>query len=235
MRAKEFTRETIAPIAPVAPVATRPIDKVIAQTGQPAGPAGIDQTIADTPAKPATPYNQSALGTGIGKIGQGLSSLAKAQNPLGKFGSRFAYGLSQGANSALSSTPDALSKAGTSAAFAADVASQEKAEAPYKQAFNVFAGKSKIQDVDPALINQVSQILSSQYPDQAGWIDYVKKNTTPWDTKEHPLTGTDKDAAKRVNPNDVAAYLKTVSRGQKVNPTNNPEVDKLLKSAGIIQ
>ena len=93
MRAKEFTRETIAPI-----------DKLIAQTGRPSGPANIDQTIAATPAKPKTPYNQSALGTGIGKIGQGLSSLAK--NPLGKFGRRFAYGMSQGVKDS-----DALSNA----------------------------------------------------------------------------------------------------------------------------
>ena len=233
MRAKEFTRETIAPIAPVAPVATRPIDKVIAQTGQPAGPADINQAIAATPAKPATPYNQSALGTGIGKLGKGLSALAK--NPLGNFGSRFAYGMSQGVNSALSSTPDALSKAGTSAGFAADVANQEQAEAPAKQAFDVFAGRIRPEQVDPQLKTQVDRILKSQLPQQQGWIDHVRKNTTPWDATPHPEAGTAANAAKRVNPNDVAAYLKTVSRGQKVNPTNNPEVDKLLKSAGIIQ
>jgi len=232
MRAKEFTRETIAPIAPVAPVATRPIDKAIAQTGQPAGPAGIDQAIAATPAKPATPYNQSALGTGIGKIGQGLSALAK--NPLGKFGSRFAYGLSQGANSALSSTPDALSKAGTSAGFAADVAAQEKAEAPAKQAFDVFAGRIRPEQVDPQLKTQVDQILKSQVPQQQGWTDYVRKNTTPWDTTPHPEAGTAANAVKRVNPNDVAAYLKQISKGQKVNPTGNSEVDKLLKAQGLI-
>jgi hypothetical protein len=97
-----------------------------------------------------------------------------------------------------------------------------------------FAGKSKIQDVNPALINQVSQILSSQYPNQAGWIDYVKKNTTPWDTPKHPLTGTDANAQKRVNPNDVGPYLKTLSSGEKVNPTGNPNIDKLLKAQGLI-
>lgn len=231
MRAKEFTRETIAPIAPVAPVATRPIDKAIAQTGQPAGPAGIDQAIAATPAKPTTPYNQSALGTGIGKIGKGLSSLAK--NPLGSFGRRLAYGMGQGANSALSSTPDALSKAGTSAGFAADVAAQEKAEAPAKQAFDVFAGRIRPEQVDPQLKTQVDQILKSQLPQQQGWTDHVRKNTTPWDSAPHPEAGTATNAMKRVNPNDVAAYLKTVSRGQQVNATGNSEIDKLLKSAGI--
>ena len=213
-------------------MATRPIDKAIAQTGQPAGPAGIGQAIAATPAKPATPYNQSALGTGIGKIGQGLSSLAK--KPLGNFGSRLAYGLSQGANSALSSTPDALSKAGTNAAFAADKANLEKADAPDKQAFSVFAGTSKMQDVDPALYNQVRQILSSQIPQQQGWIDYVRKNTTPWDTTPHPEAGTAANAAKRVNPNDIVAYLKQNSRGQKLTATGNLEVDKLLKAQGLL-
>ena len=232
MRAKEFTRETIAPIAPVAPVATRPIDKVIAQTGRPAGPAGIDQTIAATPAKPTTPYNQSALGTGIGKIGQGLSSLAK--NPLGKFGSRFAYGMSQGVNSALSSTPDALSKAGTSAGFAADVANQEQAEAPAKQAFNVFAGIIRPEQVDPQLKTQVDQILKSQVPQQQGWIDHVRKNTTPWDTTPHPEAGTAANAAKRLNPRDIAAYLQQNSRGQKLTATGNLEVDNILKSQGLL-
>jgi hypothetical protein len=232
MRAKEFTRETIAPIAPVAPVATRPIDKAISQTGQPAGPADINQAIAATPAKPATPYNQSALGTGIGKIGKGLSSLAK--NPLGNFGSRFAYGMSQGVNSALSSTPDALSKAGTSAAFAADVATQEKAEAPAKQAFSVFAGQIRPEQVDPQLKTQVDQILKSQLPQQQGWIDHVRKNTTPWDTTPHPEAGTAATAAKRVNPNDIVAYLKQNSKGQKLTATGNLEVDKLLKAQGLL-
>jgi hypothetical protein len=232
MRAKEFTQETIAPIAPVAPVATRPIDKAIAQTGQPAGPADINQAIAATPAKPATPYNQSALGTGIGKIGQGLSSLAK--KPLGNFGSRLAYGLSQGASSALSSTPDALSKAGTSAGFAADVATQEKAEAPAKQAFSVFAGQIRPEQVDPQLKTQVDQILKSQLPQQQGWIDHVRKNTTPWDATPHPEAGTAANAAKRVNPNDIVAYLKQNSRGQKLTATGNLEVDKLLKAQGLL-
>jgi hypothetical protein len=234
MRAKEFTRETIAPIAPVAPVATRPIDKAIAQTGQTAGPAGIDQAIAATPAKPATPYNQSALGTGIGKIGQGLSSLAKAQNPLGKFGSRFAQGFSAGFKSTLSSAGDDLSKAGTNAAFAADVAAQEKAEAPAKQAFNVFAGIIGPEQVNPQLKTQVDQILKSQVPQQQGWLDHVKKNTTPWDTPKHPLTGTDANAQKRTNPNDIVAYLKQNSRGQKLTATGNLEVDKLLKAQGLV-
>jgi hypothetical protein len=137
MRAKEFTRETIAPIAPVAPVATRPIDKVIAQTGRPSGPAGIDQTIAATPAKPTTPYNQSALGTGIGKIGKGLSALAK--NPLGKVGRGFAQGFYSGLNSTISSPSD-----------------------------------------------------------------------------------------------DAGAYLKKISKGEKVNPTGNDEIDKLLKAQGLL-
>ena len=234
MRAKEFTRETIAPITPVAPVAARPIDKVIAQTGRPSGPTGISQAIAATPAKPATPYNQSALGTGIGKIGQGLRSLAKAQNPLGKFGSRLAYGLSQGANSALSSAGDDLSKAGTNAAFAADVAAQEKAEAPAKQAFDVFAGRIRPEQVDPQLKTQVDQILKSQIPQQQGWIDYVRKNTTPWDTTPHPEAGTAANAAKRVNPDDIVAYLKQNSRGQKLTATGNLEVDKLLKAQGLV-
>jgi hypothetical protein len=230
MRAKEFTRETIAPIAPVAPVATRPIDKAIAQTGQPAGPADINQAIAATPAKPATPYNQSALGTGIGKVGQGLSALAKAQNPLGKFGSRFGQGFSAGFNN----TSDELFKAGTNAAFAADVATQKKAEAPYKQAFDVFAGIIGPEKVNPQLKTQVDQILKSQVPQQQGWLDHVKKNTTPWDTPKHPLTGTDANAQKRVNPNDVGSYLKTLSSGEKVNPTGNPNIDKLLKAQGLI-
>jgi hypothetical protein len=232
MRAKEFTRETIAPITPVAPVAARPIDKVIAQTGRPSGPTGISQAMAATPAKPTTPYNQSALGTGIGKIGQGLSSLAK--NPLGKFGSRLAYGMSQGVNSTLSSAGDDLSKAGTNAAFAADVATYKKTEAPYQQAFDVFAGTIGREKVDPQLKNQVDQILKSQVPIQQGWLDHVKKNTTPWDTPKHPLTGTDANAQKRVNPNDVGPYLKTLSKGQKVNPTGNSEIDKLLKAQGLI-
>ena len=222
MRAKEFTRETIAPIAPVAPVATRPIDKVIAQTGQPAGPAGINQAIAATPAKPATPYNQSALGTGIGKLGKGLSSLAI--NPLGKFsriGSKFGQGFSAGFNN----TSDELFKAGTNAAFAADVAALKKAQAPYKQAFDVFAGISKIEDTDPAMINKVDQILKSQLPQLDRWDDHVKRNTTPWDTQRN---------LKRINPDDIVAYLKQNSRGQKLTATGNPEVDKLLKAQGLI-
>jgi hypothetical protein len=64
-------------------------------------------------------------------------------------------------------------------------------------------------------------------------LDHVKKNTTPWDTERHPLAGTATDAVKRINPNDVAAYLKTMAKGQKVNSTGNLEVDKVLKLAGI--
>jgi len=216
MRAKEFTRETIAPIAPVAPVATRPIDKAIAQAGQPAGPAGIDQAIAQT-TQPKGPGLAS-------KIASGLKTA----------GSRFAYGLSQGASSALSSTPDALSKAGTSAGFAADVATQEKAEAPAKQAFSVFAGQIRPEQVDPQLKTQVDQILKSQLPQQQGWIDHVRKNTTPWDATPHPEAGTAANAAKRVNPNDIVAYLKQNSRGQKLTATGNLEVDKLLKAQGLL-
>ena len=61
----------------------------------------------------------------------------------------------------------------------------------------------------------------------------MKRNTTPWDTQRNPLTGTATDAVKRINPNDVAAYLRTMAKGQKVNSTGNPEVDKVLKLAGI--
>ena len=138
-------------------------------------------------------------------------------------------------NSALTSTPDALSKYGVNAAFAADVASQQKEEAPYKQAFQVFAGHSNINQVDPAMINKVRQILQSQYPQQAGWLDHVRKNTSPWDTQAHPEAGTASNAVKRINPNDVAAYLKAASKGERVNATGNPEVDKLMKLAGIVK
>jgi hypothetical protein len=73
MRAKEFTRETIAPITPVAPVATRPIDQIISQAEQ---PVDINQA---TSAKPATPYNQSTVGNWIG--GKSTNPIAKAINP----------------------------------------------------------------------------------------------------------------------------------------------------------
>jgi hypothetical protein len=184
-------------------------------TIQPIGGAPVDQAIAQA--------NQPK--------GPGLAS--RAMSGISTAASRFGQGFSQGFNSTLSSTPDALSKAGTNAAFAADKANLEKAEAPDKQAFAVFAGTSKLQDVDPALYNQVRQILSSQIPQQQGWLDHVKKNTTPWDTERHPLAGTDINAVKRINPNDVAAYLKTMAKGQKVKSTGNFEVDKVLKLAGI--
>jgi hypothetical protein len=184
-------------------------------TIQPIGGAPVDQAIAQA--------NQPK--------GPGLAS--RALGDVRVAASRFGQGFSQGFNSTLSSTPDALSKAGTNAAFAADKANLEKKDAPDKQAFAVFAGTSKLQDVDPALYNQVRQILSSQIPQQQGWLDHVKKNTTPWDTERHPLAGTATDAVKRINPNDVAAYLKTMAKGQKVNSTGNLEVDKVLKLAGI--
>lgn len=185
-------------------------------TIQPIGGAPINQAI--------TQANQPK--------GPGLAS--RALRGAATAASRFGQGFSAGFNSSLSSAGDALSKAGTNQAFAADQAAQQQKEAPYKQAFYVYAGTSKIEDTDPAMINQVRQILKSQYPQQAGWDDHVKRNTTPWDTQRNPLAGTATDAIKRVNPNDVAAYLKTVSRGQKVNPTGNPEVDKLLKASGTI-
>ena len=216
MRAKEFTRETIAPIAPVAPVATRPINKVIAQTGQPAGPTGIGQAIAQT-TQPKGPGLAS-------KIASGLKTA----------GSRFAYGMSQGVNSALSSAGDPLSKAGVSAGFAADAANQEQAEAPARQAFSVFAGHIRPEKVDPQLKTQVDQILKSQIPQQQGWVDHVRKGTTPWDATPHPEVGTAANAAKNVNPNDIVAYLKQNSRGQKLTATGNPEVDKLLKAQGLL-
>jgi hypothetical protein len=62
----------------------------------------------------------------------------------------------------------------------------------------------------------------------------VRKNTTPWDTTPHPEAGTAATAAKRVNPNDIVAYLKQNSRGQKLTATGNPEIDKLLKAQGLL-
>jgi hypothetical protein len=184
-------------------------------TIQPIGNAPVDQAIAQA--------NQPK--------GPGLAS--RAMSGISTAASRFGQGFSQGFNSSLSSAGDALSKAGVSAGFAADVANKEKAEAPYKQAFAVFAGTSKIQDVDPAMIRQVNNILASQYPEQAGWWDHVKKNTTPWDTERNPLAGTATDAVKRINPNDVAAYLRTMAKGQKYAATGNPDIDKLFTLAGI--
>jgi hypothetical protein len=37
-----------------------------------------------------------------------------------------------------------------------------------------------------------------------------------------------------VNPAEVADFLKKASQGRPVNPTGNPEIDKLLKNAGIL-
>jgi len=179
---------------------------------QPMGGAPIDQELAQP--------------KGPGLASRALSGAKTAA-------SRFGQGFSAGFNSSLSSGGDALSKAGVSAAHVADTAIKQKAEAPLKQAFNVFAGRSTVDEVDPALIRDVRNILNSQYPQQAGWLDHVKKNTTPWDTTGHPLSGTDTNAMKRINPNDVAAYLRTMAKGQKVNSTGNLEVDKVLKLAGI--
>lgn len=190
----------------------------------------IKEAIPTIPPLGDAPINQAIAQTNQPK-GPGLAS--RALSGAATAARRFGQGFSAGFNSSLSSAGDTLSKAGTNQAFAADVASQQKKEAPYKQAFYVYAGTSKIEDTDPAMINQVKQILRSQYPQQAGWDDHVKRNTTPWDTQRNPLAGTATDAVKRINPNDVAAYLKTVSRGQQINPTGNPEVDKLLKLAGI--
>jgi hypothetical protein len=205
MRAKEFISE----------VGLQPL-KPLASVSEPAGGAEIDQAIAqaDQPKGP----------------GLGSRLAAGAKTAAGRFG----QGFSAGFNSSLSSAGDALSKAGVSASHVADTAIKQKAEAPYKQAFSVFAGQSTFDEVDPALVGQVRNILNSQYPAQAGWLDHVKKNTTPWDRPGHPLAGTATNAAKRIDPKDVATYLKQVSRGQKINQTGNLEVDKFLKSAGLI-
>jgi hypothetical protein len=181
----------------------------------PVGDAPVDQALA-----------QAEQPKGPGLASRALSGAKTAA-------SRFGQGFSAGFNSSLSSGGDALSKAGVSAAHVADTAIKQKAEAPLKAAFNVFSGQSTVDDVDPALIRDVRNILNSQYPQQAGWLDHVKKNTTPWDKLGHPLAGTDTNAVKRINPNDVAAYLRTMAKGQKVNSTGNPEVDKVLKLAGI--
>ena len=181
----------------------------------PVGGAPIDQALS-----------QAEQPKGPGLASRALSGAATAA-------SRFGHGFSAGFGSSLSSAGDALSKAGVSAAHTADVARGQKAEAPFKQAFNIFAGHSTWDDVDPAIVRQVRNILNSHYPQQAGWLDHVKRNTTPWDRPGHPLAGTATNAAKRIDPKDVAAYLKQVSRGQKVNSTGNPEVDKVLKLAGI--
>jgi hypothetical protein len=208
MRAKEFISEAgLKPLKPLAsvtePAGSAPVDQAIAQANQPKGPGLASRALS------------------------GALSGAKTA------ASRFGQGFSAGFNSTLGPGGDALTKAGVSASHVADVARGQKAEAPFKQAFNIFAGHSTWDDVDPALVGKVRNILNSQYPQQAGWLDHVKKNTTPWDKPGHPLAGTDANAAKRINPNDVAAYLKQVSRGQKVNSTGNPEVDKVLKLAGI--
>ena len=208
MRSKEFIREAgLKPLKPLAsvsePVGSAPVDQALAQAEQPKGPGLASR----------------ALG----------GALTGAKTAAGRFG----QGFSAGFNSSLSSAGDALSKAGVSASHVADTAIKQKTEAPYKQAFNVFAGHSSYDEVDPAMVGQVRNILNSQYPTQAGWLDHIKKNTTPWDKPGHPLAGTDTNAVKRINPNDVAAYLKQVSKGQKVNSTGNLEVDKVLKLAGI--
>ena len=204
MRSKEFIREAgLKPLKPLASVS------------EPAGGAPIDQALAQA---------DQPKGPGLGsRIAAGAKTAA----------GRFGQGFSSGFNSSLSSGGDALSKAGVSASHVADTAIKQKAEAPLKQAFNIFAGHSTYDEVDPAMIGQVRNILNSQYPTQAGWLDHVKKNTTPWDKPGHPLAGTAVDANKRINPNDVAAYLKQVSGGRRVNSTGNLEVDKVLKLAGI--
>jgi hypothetical protein len=190
----------------------------------------ISEAIPTIPPVSDVPVDQ-ALAQAEQPKGPSLASraLSGAKTAAGRFG----QGFSAGFNSSLSSGGDALSKAGVSASHVADTAIKQKAEAPLKQAFNVFAGRLTVDEVDPALIRDVRNILNSQYPQQAGWLDHVKKNTTPWDTTGHPLAGTDTNAVKRINPNDVAAYLRTMAKGQKVNSTGNLEVDKVLKLAGI--
>jgi hypothetical protein len=190
-------------IPTIPPVGSTPVDQALAQAEQPKGP-----------------------GLASRALGGALRGAKTAAN-------RFGYGFNAGFNSSLGPGGDALTKAGVSASHAADVATGQKNEAPLKQAFNIFAGRSTWDDVDPALVRDVRNILNSQLPQQAGWLDHIKKNTTPWDTPGHPLAGTAADANKRTNPNDVAAYLKQISGGKKLNPTGNIEVDKVLKLAGL--
>lgn len=250
MRARDFAKENIEPIQPVA------TNKNTATQTPQAGsanalPTNMDQAIgqvdqaaaAKQPGKIATAYNkltapvagvdpnsitQSKLGSALGNaLGAPAKLAMKALNS--KTASRFAAGFKAGAQSGIGPGHDPITAPG--AAVRADAAALE----PLKYAWNVYSKQITPADVPSQYYNKVNSVLRSP---PADWAEALTKNQIPASLKGARVTAPGQNIIHSSNaPVDpqVANYLRQASRGQKVKATNNPELDKILKAAGILQ
>ena len=163
----------------------------------------------------------------------GPSLLQKAGSALKTAGSRFGQGFTAGFNSGLGPGLNPTTAAG--AATRADAAALQ----PEKIAFDIYNKIQKGEDyspesIPPELYSKVVGILKSNIPQQKNWDEHVKNKTSPY---SKAVPGAQQSMAHSanapVNP-QVADYLNKAAGGQKIKPTGNEELDRVLKTAGLL-
>ena len=186
--------------------------KPLASVSEPAGGAPVDQALA-----------QADQPKGPGLLSRAWSG---AKTMAGNAANRFGHGFSAGFQSGLGPGKDPYSMPGI--ANKADAAALE----PLKYAWNLYTKQITPADVPQEKYRQVQGILRNPPKD---WADHVTKGTLPpaLQKQQGPQQTTIAHSHNEpVNP-QVANYLKQATGGQKVNPTGNAELDRILKTAGI--
>jgi hypothetical protein len=216
MRYKEFIKENIAPIPPLA--TNKNTVNQIPQANT-SGPDNLSQAISQVDQKPPQQkYNQSAVGTAIGKVLSAPGKLA-AGAAQSKTAGRFAAGFNIGKSSGGAGTGSVDAGSGLKADYAA--------QGPERTAFEIY--KNMQTGVYPTGIEQVAgtpdynKIQSMLRSPPEFWKQHVHTDTSPYISP----------AANTANKKLIDT-LTRASGGQKGNPTGLPEVDKILKAAGAI-
>ena len=211
MRYKDFVKkENIEPIPPLA--TNKNTVNQIPQANT-SGPDDLSQAMSQVDQKPPQQkYNQSAVGTAIGKVLSAPGKLA-AGAAQSKTAGRFAAGFAMGANN---------QAPGAGAAVRADY----NAQGPERAAFEIYKNMQTgvhptgIEQIDPGIYNKVQSILRSPPGD---WKQHINAGTSPYQTG--PANAADRQAIDAI---------KRAAGGKRVNSTGNPEVDKLIKAAGSL-
>lgn len=192
-------------IEPIQPIATNKNTANQIPQANTSGPDNLSQAISQVENPPPK------------EIKPGLAQQAKAA--LGTAKNRFAAGFAIGKSSGGAGTGSVDAGSGLKADYAA--------QGPERTAFDIY--KNMVTGVQPTGIERV-----------AGTPDYNKiqniLRSPPGDWKQHINAGTspyESAPATAVNRQAIDA-IKRAAGGQKIQPTNNQELNKLLKAAGAI-
>jgi hypothetical protein len=215
MRYKEFIKENIEPIPPIA--TNKNTANQIPQADS-ALPDDLSQAISQIDQKPQQKYNQSAVGTAIGKVLSAPGKLA-AGAAQSKTAGRFAAGFNIGKGGGGAGTGSVDAGSGLKADY--------DAQGPERRAFDIYK-------------NMQTGVYPTGIEREAGTADYNKiqsmLRSPPEFWKQHVHTDTSPYISAPANTANkkLIDTLTRASGGQKGNPTGLPEVDKILKAAGSI-